>query len=102
MAEWTKEPWEIGSVERADGTPVEDRAIVYMGDRCEANIEGDDAHANARLIAAAPQMAEVLAELEEMEAHNPADLLGGVAGQAIADFKVRMRAALAAARGGPA
>lgn len=96
---WTKGPWRRGWVERGDGTPIEDQAVVYAGENGQIDIEGDDAQANADLIAAAPLMAEAL------EAFNlkPDAIVGGTADHLVVRLPLtaisQAAAALKAARG---
>lgn len=91
---WTPGPWEVSDI--GDYADFDGRSIVVIGDDrrvCATHAGGDDPEgtANARLIAAAPELAEALQMFIE---HYPAGI-----NSFLDDAHKAARAALRKARG---
>lgn len=83
MTEWTKGPWDVERLERdafnhvsGHYTILDKCLTICMGDDDEnyAEVHGSTQDANARLIAAAPELYEALAEIIAICRHPTASV----------------------------
>lgn len=107
-AQHTPGPWLIGMVTDSDGRPCSNEAFVHpsrdhLGEM-EVRIKGADAQANARLIAAAPEMKTqsqfLLDRLEDFEGEIESDELVREWFGHVAPAIARLRDAIAKATNG--
>lgn len=92
----TPGPWSYDSIVImvADGSSIGEMSPGVPG------MSRDEAEANARLAAAAPDMLAALRELDALREGCGADELGAIAGKRVAAFNLQYRAAIAKATKG--
>lgn len=103
-AKHTKGPWHVGDVQIVEVDTEEARtdpnnSYVHDAGQLEIEIHGDNAQADARLVAAAPDMLAVLTELIDMLL--PTQAAQARLSQGVQSAVIRARTTIAKATGGP-